>query len=104
MSQSKVQNALLDHVPDQELAQRARLASTVATELFKGTESFEHDGVGSQIAYLLWAIIDGDHLDLFNTSKHDDVFFALLTAVFPLGHPVFSYILRHTEEVGDVTK
>jgi hypothetical protein len=84
------------------LLKRAELAIRVYDEVLDGTESFEGE-LGTQLAYLLGAILRGTQITLdLSCVEQDEVrqFFELL---FPSGHPVWPYVKLESGPGDDVS-
>lgn len=77
------------HNADESLPERAALAREIYAKVENGTESFEVDHLGADLAYLLGAILRGD-----SGCEWDDdrPFVRLLHDFFDDEHPVWQYV------------
>jgi len=71
-----------------EKARRADLAVEVYDYLYKNTESFDYDGVGTELAYLLAAILKGVCIAAPTSAP----IVKLLEGGFPKEHKVWEHI------------
>lgn len=75
---------------------RTRLAYEVYHAALLATESFEEDNIGSDLAYLMAAIVNGTSVD-WSDMPREIALLEILRTKFPGTHPIWKYILTDLE-------
>lgn len=76
------------------LLARALLAQEVYLKVFDAVESFEEDDIGTELSYLLGAILKGDQdgVEFFRDDDGHMNVLGVLQKTFDVCHPVWKYI------------
>lgn len=84
------------------LLKRAELAIRVYDEALDGSESFEGE-LGTQLAYLLGAILKGTHITLDCSNIEEDEVRQFFELLFPQGHPAWDHVKLEHNSGDDVS-
>jgi hypothetical protein len=79
-------------------ADKAKLAEEIFSAVFDHHDTFRDDEIGADLAYLLGAIVCGDHVDWTEESYgHSGVLPCFISESFAPNHVVWNFILTDAE-------
>lgn len=79
-------------------ADKARLAQEIFCAVFDHHDTFREENIGADLAYLLGAIMLGDHVDWTEENYgHSGIVPKFITENFPPDHDVWTFVITDTQ-------